>query len=305
MDIYLPIAELSVNAVVIVGLGLVVGIMSGLFGVGGGFLTTPLLMFYGIPPAVAVASSATQVTGASVSGAMAHYRRGGVDLKMGGVLVAGGIVGALLGSVLFRLLQAIGQIDLTISLIYIVFLTLVGISMLVETVRTLRRQARGARAPKLKRHNRLIAALPGRMRFRAAGLYISPLAPFLIGILVGMLTFVMGIGGGLIMVPVLIYILGMSVGVVVGTSLFQIVFTTAAITLLHAVQSKTVDIVLAGLLLVGAVAGAQFGAKLALGLPPEKLRLALAVLVLVVAARLFYGLTVQPDNLFSVQMDGA
>ncbi|MGB3722902.1 MAG: sulfite exporter TauE/SafE family protein [Pacificimonas sp.] len=305
MDIYLPIAELSVNAAVIVGLGLVVGIMSGLFGVGGGFLTTPLLMFYGIPPAVAVASSATQVTGSSVSGAMAHWRRGGVDMKMGLLLVAGGIVGAGIGSVLFRLLQDIGQIDLTISLIYVVFLTLVGVSMLIETVRTLRRQARGGRAPKLKRHNRLIAALPGKMRFRAAGLYISPLAPVLIGVVAGILTFVMGIGGGLIMVPVLIYILGMSVGVVVGTSLFQIVFTTAAITLLHAVQSKTVDIVLAALLLVGGVLGAQLGAKIAIGLPPVKLRLALALLVLAVAARLLFGLTVEPNNLYSIQLQSA
>ncbi|MBV7255619.1 sulfite exporter TauE/SafE family protein [Pacificimonas sp. WHA3] len=304
MDIYLPIAELSVNAAVIIGLGLIVGITSGLFGVGGGFLMTPLLMFYGIPPAVAVASSATQVTGSSVSGAMAHWRRGGVDLKMGAVLVAGGIVGALLGSLLFSLLQTIGQIDLTISLIYVVFLSIVGFSMLTETVRTLRRQAKGIRPKRTKRHNAFIAALPGRMRFRAAGLYISPLAPFLIGILVGVLTFVMGIGGGLIMVPILIYVLGMSVSVVVGTSLFQIVFTTAAITMLHAVQSKTVDIVLAVLLLLGGVIGAQLGARIAIGLPPEKLRLALAILVLIVAGRLLFGLTVAPDNLFSVQLGG-
>ncbi|MGB7404615.1 MAG: sulfite exporter TauE/SafE family protein [Pacificimonas sp.] len=305
MDIYLPIAELSVNAAVIIALGLLVGVMSGLFGVGGGFLTTPLLIFYGIPPAVAVASSATQVTGSSVSGALAHWRRGGVDLKMGAMLVVGGVIGAGIGSVLFRQLQEIGQIDLSISLIYVVFLTLVGVSMLVETIRTLRRQAAGGRAAKLKSHNRLIAALPFRMRFRAAGLYISPIAPLIIGILVGILTFLMGIGGGLIMVPVLIYLLGMSVGVVVGTSLFQIVFTTAAITLLHAVQSKTVDIVLAGLLLVGGVVGAQVGARIAVNLPPTKLRLALALLVLLVALRLLIGLTVEPDNLYSIDIDEA
>ncbi|MHB9879446.1 sulfite exporter TauE/SafE family protein [Pacificimonas sp. ICDLI1SI03] len=305
MDIYLPIAELSVNAAVIIGLGLLVGITSGLFGVGGGFLMTPLLMFYGIPPAVAVASSATQVTGSSVSGAMAHWRRGGVDVKMGAVLVAGGVIGALLGSVLFRALQQVGQIDLTISLIYVVFLGLVGASMLIETVRTLRRQAKGGRPKQSRRQNRLISALPGKMRFRASGLFISPLAPLLVGMVVGILTFVMGIGGGLIMVPILIYVLGMSVGVVVGTSLFQIVFTTAAITLLHAVQSKTVDIVLAALLLIGGVMGAQLGAKIAIGLPPEKLRLALAILVLIVAGRLLFGLTVEPANLFSIQVDGA
>ena len=305
MDIYLPIAELSVNAALIVGLGLLVGMTSGLFGVGGGFLMTPLLMFVGIPPAVAVASSATQVTGSSVSGALAHWRRGGVDMKMGAVLVAGGVVGALIGSVIFRLLQSVGQIDLTITLIYVAFLSLVGLSMLIETVRTLRRQAAGIRPRRTRRHNRLIASLPGRMRFRAAGLYISPLAPFLIAVVVGALTFVMGIGGGLIMVPILIYVLGMSVGVVVGTSLFQIVFTTAAITLLHAVQSKTVDIVLAVLLLVGGVFGAQFGARIAIGLPPEKLRLALAILVLIVAGRLFVGLTWEPDNLFTVKIEDA
>ena len=304
MDIYLPIAELSVNAAVIVALGFGVGLMSGLFGVGGGFLTTPLLMFYGIPPAVAVASSATQVTGSSVSGALAHWRRGGVDLKMGAVLVLGGVVGAGIGSFIFRALQQVGQIDVTIALIYVTFLTLVGVSMLVETIRTLRRQAGGARSRRPRRHSRILSALPGpRMRFRAAGIYISPLAPLLIGTFVGMLTFVMGIGGGLIMVPVLIYILGVSVRTVVGTSLFQIVFTTAAITLLHAVQSKTVDIVLAALLLVGGVVGAQIGARVAMNLPPEKLRMALAILVLVVAARLLIGLTWQPDSLFSVQVE--
>lgn len=303
MDIYLPIAELSVNAAVIVILGLLVGMMSGLFGVGGGFLTTPLLMFYGIPPAVAVASSATQVTGSSVAGALTHWQRGGVDVKMGSILVAGGVIGAGIGSFIFRALQQVGQIDVTITLIYVTFLTLVGGSMLWETVGTLRRAASGAKPRRMKRNNRMFAALPGRMRFRAAGLYISPLAPFLIGMVVGMLTFVMGIGGGLIMVPVLIYILGMSVTTVVGTSLFQIVFTTAVITMLHAVQSKTVDIVLAALLLVGGVIGAQLGARVAMNLPAAKLRMALAILVLIVAARLLVGLTWEPDNLYSVQLE--
>ena len=304
MDIYLPIAELSVNGAVIVALGLLVGLMSGLFGVGGGFLTTPLLIFYGIPPAVAVASSAPQVTGASFSGALAHYRRGGVDILLGSILVAGGIVGAGIGSVIFKFLQNMGQIDLAISLIYVFFLTLVGASMLWETVGTLRRQAAGQRQPRPNRRN-LFAALPWKMRFRKAGLYISPIAPFAIGLVVGILTFLMGIGGGLIMVPVLIYILGMAVTTVVGTSLFQIVFTTAAITLLHAVQSKTVDIVLAALLLIGGVIGAQIGARIAIQLPPTKLRLALAVLVLLVAGRLFFDLTIEPDNLFSVQLEAS
>ncbi|BBE32947.1 sulfite exporter TauE/SafE family protein [Sphingosinicella microcystinivorans] len=301
MDIYLPIAELSVNSLVIVGFGVLVGFMSGMFGVGGGFLTTPMLIFYGIPPAVAVASSATQITGSSVSGALAHWRRGGVDAKMGAVLVAGGVVGSGIGSYLFKLLQKIGQIDISISLIYVVFLSTMGGLMLVESWQTLRRARTGEiRRVKLHPHIPFISALPWKMRFYKSGLYISPLAPFGIGMVVGMLTFIMGIGGGFIMVPAMIYLLGMSVSVVVGTSLFQIVFTTAAITLLHAVQSKTVDIVLALMLLIGGVIGAQIGARMAQRLPPEKLRFALAVLVIAVAIRLLIGLTWTPSELYSV-----
>lgn len=301
MDIYLPIAELSVNALVIVGFGVLVGFMSGMFGVGGGFLTTPMLIFYGIPPAIAVASSATQITGSSVSGALAHWRRGGVDPKMGAVLVAGGVVGSGIGSYLFKLLQKIGQIDISISLIYVVFLSTMGGLMLVESWKTMQRARTGEiRRVKLHPHIPFISALPWKMRFYKSGLYISPLAPFGIGIAVGMLTFVMGIGGGFIMVPAMIYLLGMSVSVVVGTSLFQIVFTTAAITLLHAVQSKTVDIVLALMLLVGGVIGAQIGARMAQRLPPEKLRFALALLVIAVAIRLLVGLTWTPSELYSV-----
>jgi hypothetical protein len=304
MDIYLPIAELSVNAWVIVGLGVLVGFMSGMFGVGGGFLTTPLLIFYGIPPAIAVASSATQITGSSVSGALAHWRRGGVDTKMGAVLVAGGIVGSVIGSYLFKLLQRIGQIDITISLIYVVFLSTVGGLMLVESWRTLQRARAGTpRRVKRHSHNAVFAALPWKTRFYKSGLYISPLAPFAIGTGVGVLTFIMGIGGGFIMVPAMIYLLGMSVAVVVGTSLFQIVFTTAVITMLHAVQSKTVDIVLAVMLLVGGVVGAQLGARMAQKLPPERLRFALALLVVAVAVRLLVGLTWRPGELYSVYVE--
>ncbi|WBX85678.1 sulfite exporter TauE/SafE family protein [Sphingosinicella microcystinivorans] len=301
MDIYLPIAELSVNALVIVGFGVLVGVLSGMFGVGGGFLTTPMLIFYGIPPAIAVASSATQITGSSVSGALAHWRRGGVDPKMGAVIVAGGVVGSGIGSYLFKLLQKIGQIDISISLIYVVFLSTMGGLMLVESWQTLRRARAGEiRRVKLHPHIPLIAALPWKMRFYKSGLYISPLAPFGIGVIVGILTFIMGIGGGFIMVPAMIYLLGMSVSVVVGTSLFQIVFTTSIITLLHAVQSKTVDIVLALMLLIGGVVGAQIGARMAQRLPPEKLRFALALLVIAVAIRLLVGLTWTPSELYSV-----
>ncbi len=300
MTLYLPIAELSVNWLVIVGLGGLVGFLSGMFGVGGGFLTTPLLIFYGIPPAVAVASSATQITGASVSGALAYWRRGGVDLKMGGVLIAGGLIGAALGSVVFRWLQQLGQIDVTINLVYVLLLGTVGGLMLRESIRTLRRTAKGARPKRLHAHNPYIAALPWKTRFYTSGLYISPLAPLLLGAVVGMLTVIMGVGGGFILVPAMIYLLGMSANSVVGTSLFQIVFVTAATTVLHSVESQTVDIVLAGLLLVGGVLGAQLGVRAAQKLSPLRLRLGLALIVVAVAVRLAIGLALTPAELFSV-----
>ena len=305
MDLYLPIAEMSVNALVIILLGGGVGFLSGMFGVGGGFLTTPLLIFYGIPPAVAVASSATQITGSSVSGALAYWRRGQVDLKMGGVMVLGGVIGAGIGQIVFRALQKIGQIDVTINIIYVLFLGGIGLLMLKESVAALRAAravaAGGARPPmRLRRHVPWIAALPGRTRFYKSGLYISPLAPLLLGAAVGVLTVIMGVGGGFIMVPAMIYLLGMSASAVVGTSLFQIIFVTAATTLLHATSSKSVDIVLAMLLLVGGVAGAQVGVRAAQKMRPEKLRLALALLVLAVAARVLWGLTVQPASLYTL-----
>jgi uncharacterized membrane protein YfcA len=305
MDIYLPIAEMSANVLVLILLGGGVGFLSGMFGVGGGFLTTPLLIFYGIPPVVAVASSATQITGASVSGALAYWRRGLVDLKMGGVLVAGGLVGAGLGQILFRQLQKIGQIDVAINIIYVLFLGVIGGLMLKEAIAALRlaRQvAAGAERPpvRLRRHVPWIAALPGKTRFYRSGLYISPLAPLLLGAVVGMLTVVMGVGGGFIMVPAMLYILGMSANVVVGTSLFQIIFVTAATTLLHATSSKSVDIVLALLLLAGGVAGAQLGVRAAQRLQPERLRLALALLVLFVGAGLLVQLTLKPASLFTL-----
>ena len=305
VDIYLPIAEMSVNALVIVLLGAGVGFLSGMFGVGGGFLTTPLLIFYGIPPTIAVASSATQITGASVSGALAYWRRDQIDVKMGAVLVAGGVVGAGLGQILFRFLQKLGQIDVAINIIYVVFLGTVGGLMLREAVLALRIERRvaagGERPPvRLRRHVPWIAGLPGRTRFYKSGLYISPLAPLLLGALVGVLTVIMGIGGGFIMVPAMIYLLGMSASAVVGTSLFQIIFVTAATTLLHATSSKSVDIVLALLLLLGGVAGAQLGVRAAQRVKPENLRLALALLVVAVAVRLLFGLTVQPQSLFTL-----
>jgi uncharacterized protein len=302
MYLYLPIAEMSVNVLVIILLGGGVGFLSGMFGVGGGFLTTPLLIFYGIPPAVAVASSATQITGASVSGALAYWRRGQVDVKMGLVLVAGGVVGAGIGQIGFRQLQKLGQIDVAINLIYVIFLGAIGSLMLREAIGELRRARAGAAMPaRGRRHHPWVAALPGRMRFYKSGLYISPLAPLLLGAAVGVLTVILGIGGGFIMVPAMLYLLGMAATAVVGTSLFQIIFVTAATTLLHATSSKSVDIVLALLLLAGGVAGAQLGVRAAQRLRPEKLRLALALLVLAVAARLLVGLTLAPASLYTLQ----
>lgn len=303
MDLYLPIANLSVNALVIVLLGGGVGLLSGMFGVGGGFLTTPLLIVYGIPPTVAAASAASQVTGASVSGVVTHYRRGGVDVKMGLVLVAGGVLGSLAGAQLFRLLQAAGQLDTTIAVIYVLLLGSIGVLMAKESLRAIGLARRGEAArPAKRRHHPLVAALPFRTRFYRSGLYISPLAPLLLGFATGVLTVMLGIGGGFILVPAMIYLLGMATGAVVGTSLFQILFVTAAATMIHATTTKAVDIVLAGLLLVGSVVGAQLGVRIAGRVPPERLRLALAVMVLLVALSVLHGLVGRPTELYSVEL---
>ncbi len=303
MHIYLPIAGLSVNMLVIVLLGGGVGLLSGMFGVGGGFLTTPLLIFYGIPPTVAVASSASQITGASVSGVLAQMRRKGVDFQMGGVMVAGGIVGSGLGAVLFRLLQRLGQIDTVIALTYVVLLGSIGALMARESIGTILAHRRGEKPRHaMRRHNPLIAALPMRWRFYRSGLYISPLAPFLLGALTGVLTVILGVGGGFIMVPAMIYLLGMAAQVVVGTSLFQILFVTAVTTMIHATTTKAVDIVLAVLLLVGSAVGAQIGSRFAMRLRPEWLRLLLALLVLAVAVRMGAGLTWRPGQIYSVEI---
>ena len=302
MDVYLPIANLSVNGLVIVLLGGLTGLLSGLFGVGGGFLTTPLLIFYGIPPTVAAASAASQVTGASVSGAIFHAKRGAVDYQMGAMMVGGGIVGTGIGALLFRLLEAIGQIDVAIAILYVVVLGSVGIKMAMESVPELLsdRFERLKRAPSKRRHHPLVASLPGRWRFYKSGLYISPLAPVLLGMAVGTLTMLMGIGGGFLLVPLMLYGLGMSAAVVVGTSLFQILFTTIATTMMHALTTNAVDIVLAALLLVGSVTGAQIGAKFALDAKPEFLRAVLAAIVLAVALRMAVTLTFRPGEIFTV-----
>jgi uncharacterized membrane protein YfcA len=301
MDIYLPIAGLSVNILVIILLGGAVGMLSGMFGVGGGFLTTPLLIFYGIPPMVAAASASTQVTGASVSGVFAHMRRGGVDFHMGAVLVAGGFLGTIFGAALFELLEAWGQIDTVINILYTILLGSIGTMMAREAWASVSATRSGKPLPARKRrHHPLVANLPWRWRFYRSGLYISPLAPLILGFVTGILTMLLGVGGGFIMVPAMLYILGMSANVVVGTSLFQILFVTMSSTMVHSLTTKAVDIVLAVFLLIGSVTGAQIGARLAQRMRPDYLRLFLAAIVLIVALRMALGLGWRPDEIYTV-----
>ena len=303
MYIYLPIAEVSVNAFVLLGLGGLVGVLSGMFGVGGGFLMTPLLFFIGIPPAVAVATEANQIVASSFSGVLAHVKRRNVDFKMGGVLLIGGLVGAGVGVFIFNYLKGLGQVDLLVKLCYVVFLGVVGSLMFTESLQALRK-SKQVSASKLRKQRTWIHALPLKIRFRVSGLYISAIPPVLIGLLVGILAAVMGVGGGFVMVPAMIYLLGMPTKVVVGTSLFQIIFVTAFTTMLHATTNYTVDIVLAVLLLVGGVIGAQFGTILGAKLKAEQLRILLAIMVLLVCAKLSFDLIVQPAELFTLGSAG-
>ncbi len=301
MDIYLPIANLSVNALVIIALGGVVGLLSGMFGVGGGFLTTPLLIFYGIPPTVAAASAATQVTGASVSSVVTHLARKTVDVRMGTVMVAGGVIGSGIGAVIFRLLQSIGQMDTAIGLLYVMLLGSIGMLMARESIHILVLRATGQQVPaRRRRRHPLVAALPFRWRFYASGLYMSPLAPLLLGVFSGIITMLMGVGGGFVLVPAMIYLLGMSTQVVIGTSLFQILFVTMATTMTHATTTHAVDLVLAFLLLIGSVVGAQVGGRISTSVRPEYLRMVLAFIVLVVAIRMALGLGWRPDEIYTL-----
>jgi uncharacterized membrane protein YfcA len=303
MYIYLPIAEVSVNAFVLLGLGGLVGVLSGMFGVGGGFLMTPLLFFIGIPPAVAVATEANQIVASSFSGVLAHVKRRNVDFKMGGVLLIGGLIGAAVGVLVFNYLKSLGQVDLLVKLCYVIFLGVVGGLMFIESVRALRKSKRTS-GSKPRKKRTWIHALPLKMRFRVSGLYISAIPPVLVGIVVGILAAIMGVGGGFVMVPAMIYLLGMPTKVVVGTSLFQIIFVTAFTTMLHATTNYTVDMVLAVLLLVGGVIGAQFGTMIGAKLRAEQLRILLALMVLLVCAKLAFDLIVQPSELFSLDMVG-
>ncbi len=302
MDIYLPIAGQSVNAPFIVVLGFLVGVLSGMFGVGGGFLTTPILIFYGIPPTVAVASATTQITGASVSGVMVHMRRGGVDMKMAGVLIVGGLFGSLIGAALFRVLQALGQIDVVIGCLYVVILTSIGGLMLKDALVALGYVSGAPPVPEQRGHKRWVASLPFRWRFYRSGLYISPIAPLALGVLAGILTVLLGIGGGFILVPAMIYLLGMPARVVIGTSLVMVLAVSGATTMVHSLTTRAVDVVLAGLLLVGGVIGAQYGALLTLRIKPDLMRLALAVIILIVALRVALGLAWRPDEIFTIEV---
>ncbi|SEK66803.1 hypothetical protein SAMN05443999_10235 [Roseovarius azorensis] len=302
MQIYLPIAEVSVNAFLLLGLGGIVGILSGMFGVGGGFLMTPLLFFIGIPPAVAVATEANQIVASSFSGVLAHLRRKTVDLRMGTVLLIGGLIGAAVGVVIFNYLKALGQVDLLVKLCYVVFLGIIGGMMFFESLRAIRRTRRGA-PPQRKKHG-WVHGLPFKMRFRTSGLYISVIPPVLVGISVGILAAIMGVGGGFIMVPAMIYLLGMPTKVVVGTSLFQIIFVTGFTTMLHATTNFTVDVALAVLLLVGGVIGAQIGAQIGTRMKAEQLRILLALMVLVVCGKLALDLLLMPSELYSIGTAG-
>ena len=305
MQIYLPIAETSVNIFLLLGLGGLVGFLSGMFGVGGGFLMTPLLIFVGIPPTVAVASEANQILASSISGGMAHFQKRGVDIRMGCVLLAGGLLGSAVGVQLYAVMREIGQIDLMISLCYVVFLGVIGLLMMIESIRAIHARQIGRPIPARRpgQHN-WIHGLPFKMRFKASHLYTSIILPILIGFFVGILAAIMGVGGGFIMVPAMIYLLRMPTNVVIGTSLFQIIFVSAAVTIMHAVKNQTVDVVLATILIIGGVVGAQIGARLGQKLRGEQLRALLALIVLGVGLKMLSDLLFMPAEIYSLSSLG-
>ena len=303
MSIYLPIAEMNINILLLIFIGMVVGGLSGLFGVGGGFLMTPLLIFLGIPPAVAVGTEAPHVLASSVSGVVAHWRRKNVDFKMGFFLLIGGVVGSTVGVNLFKLLRGFGQIDIVIQMLFLIFLGFIGFSMAFESARTTISKYRTTSSIRTKLHQHSwIHGLPFKLRFHRSKLYISAIPPIIIGFFVGLLSAMMGVGGGFIMIPAMVYILGMSTNVVVGTSLFQIIFVTANSTFFQSYLNQTVDIVLAALMIIGGVIGAQIGASIGTKLKAEYLRGILAIIVLIVCAKIFADLTLTPSNLFSLKL---
>ncbi len=302
MQLYLPIAEVSINAFLLLGLGGVVGFLSGMFGVGGGFLITPLLLFIGVPPGVAVATGANQVVASSVSGVLVQLKRKAVDFRMGLVLLVGGFAGSIIGVQVFAWMTALGQIDLFVQLSYVIFLGLIGGMMFLESTRALLRARRAGGALPVRRSHihTWVHRLPLKIKFRASGLYISVLPPLMVGAVVGFLAAIMGVGGGFILVPAMIYLLGMPTKVVIGTSLFQIIFVTGFTTIMHAINSQTVDMLLAFLLIVGGVIGAQIGARVGVRLKAEQLRILLALLVLAVCLKIALDLLLQPSELFTV-----
>lgn len=301
MSIYLPIAEMSVNMFILFGMGASVGFLSGMFGVGGGFLMTPLLIFYNIPPAVAVATEANQIVASSFSGALAHFRKGTVDIKLGVMLLIGGLIGSTLGVYIFSSLRSAGQLDLIISILYVVFLGAIGTLMTIESLNAIRKSKQDDVPVKRRSgHDSWIHKLPLKVRFRKSKLYLSVIPVLAIGMLVGVLAAIMGVGGGFIMVPAMIYLLRVPTNVVIGTSLFQIIFVTGYTTIIQSATNQTVDIVLAFILMVGGVIGAQFGAAAGHKLKGEQLRALLGLLVLGVCIRLGYDLVVTPDELFNV-----
>ena len=303
MSIYLPIAEMNVNIFLIVFIGMLVGALSGLFGVGGGFLMTPLLIFLGIPPVVAVGSEAPHVLASSVSGVIAHWRKKNVDFKMGFFLLLGGVAGSTLGVNLFKLLSLYGQIDIVIQFLFIIFLGFIGISMAFESARTTIKNYRTTSAIRTKLHQHSwIHGLPFKLRFHRSKLYISTIPPIIIGFFVGVLSAMMGVGGGFIMIPAMVYILGMSTNVVVGTSLFQIIFVTANSTFFQSYLNQTVDIVLSALMILGGVIGAQIGVRIGSKLKAEYLRGILAILVLLVCAKILTDLILTPSDLFTTSI---
>ncbi len=302
MQVYLPIAEISVNIFLLIGLGALVGVLSGMFGVGGGFLMTPLLFFIGIPPAVAVATEANQIVASSFSGALAHFKRRAVDLKMGLILLLGGLLGASIGIYIFKALKEIGQVELLVTLCYVIFLGIIGSLMFFESLLAITKKPRPQQSRKIHRHT-WVHRLPVKMRFRASNLYISAIPPFIIGVIVGILAAIMGVGGGFIMVPAMIYIIGMPTKVVIGTSLFQIIFVTAFTTIMHATQNYTVDAMLAILLIIGGVFGAQIGVSLGVKLKAEQLRILLSVIVLGVCFKLAFDLFATPGEYYSILVD--
>jgi len=303
MSIYLPIAEMNINIFLIVFIGMLVGALSGLFGVGGGFLMTPLLIFLGIPPVVAVGSEAPHVLASSVSGVIAHWRKKNVDFKMGLFLLIGGLVGSTLGVNLFKLLKTYGQIDIVIQFLFLVFLGFIGISMAFESAKTSIKNYRTTSSIRTKLHQHSwIHGLPFKLRFHRSKLYISAIPPIIIGFFVGVLSAMMGVGGGFIMIPAMVYILGMSTNVVVGTSLFQIIFVTANSTFFQSYLNQSVDVVLSALMILGGVIGAQIGVRIGSKLKAEYLRGILAIVVLLVCAKILTDLVLVPSDLFTTSL---